>query len=155
MKAATTEDAPPDLAQLQAVAAAGDAAVGDLATLPGAEPVNPNAERERDQAELAAMLTLAVKVGGSVEPALPKYYTPEGCNEIASAYLDCAEKYGWTWHKQAGGPEVRLGAAVLIPALLVFKERRERQAAQAEAAQKQLDAGTAPAPAGVVAPEHA
>lgn len=81
-----------------------------------------------------------------VEPALPRYYTPEACSDISAAYLECAEKYGWTWHKSiATGPELKLGAAIVVPAFMVYQERTARLQAEADAARaRQLAARGGP-----------
>ncbi|TXC66029.1 hypothetical protein FSC37_09220 [Piscinibacter aquaticus] len=70
--------------------------------IPGQEP-----EPEPDKAEeLAAMLSLAARAAGKMLPPIPKYFDGDACRDIAEAYMECAEKYGWDWHNKLGGPEV-------------------------------------------------
>jgi len=121
---------PPEIA---AIAASMDAELSGQASAVGGQLVADTGTNEA--AEIAAMLCLAVKCGGYVEPAVPRYYTPEACNDIAGAYIECAEKYGWTWHKSlATGPEIKLAAAVGLPAFLIWQERQEAAKAAAEQA---------------------
>lgn len=125
---------PPELAELSAVAAAADAALTGADLPPGVAPP-PEVDHA---AELGDMLTLGIKVGSNVLPPLAKHFPPDTCQDIASAYLACAEKYGWTWHEKTGGPEVRLGVALAIPSFLCFMETRawlqwRREQAEAEA----------------------
>lgn len=125
---------PPELAELTAVAAAADAALTGADLPPGAPPP-PEVDKA---AELADMLTLGITVGSKVLPPLGKYFPPDTCHQIADAYIACAEKYGWTWHEKTGGPEVRLGMAIGVPAFLCAMETRawlqwKREQAEAEA----------------------
>ncbi|MFN3812153.1 MAG: hypothetical protein ACK4S6_16230 [Roseateles asaccharophilus] len=145
----TTEHAPETGAEtgaippeLQALAAAADSEL-QQAQLPGmAEALAEQTAAAHDEAarelgEIHAALCLAVKFGGFVEPALPRYFTPEALGEVASAYMECADKYGWTFHKHiATGPEVKLGFAIGVPAFMVFKERQARLEAEALAARQ-------------------
>lgn len=111
---------PPELAELAGMAAAADTALSGAELAPGAKPAP-----EVDQAaELADMLTLGVSVLGKVLDPVPKFFPPETCAEIAKAYLACADKHGWTWHEKTGGPEVRLGLAIGVPAFLCAMETR-------------------------------
>jgi len=131
---------PPEFQQLQAVAAAADAAVSGAQLVPGqaqAPEVDP-AE------ELADLLSLGVKVGGHVLPPLPKHFPPDTCRDIADAYIECAKKHGWTWHEKTGGPELRLGLAIGVPAFLCVVETRQWMAWQREQdAKKAAESGHA------------
>jgi hypothetical protein len=161
MNPATESDQAPDSgadlpAELAAIAAAADAQIDSGAGLPGvADAVAQQTAAAADQAarelgEIHAALCLGVKFGGYVEPALPRYYTPEACGEIAGAYLECAEKYGWTWHKHlATGPELKLGAAIAVPAFMVWQERTARLEAEAQAARQRQQAARGGGPAGL------
>lgn len=121
---------PPELASLEAVAAAADAAIDQAGQPPGTEPVP-----ERDPAaELAGLAGLVVKVAGKWEPLVPKFYTDDVLTEAATAYCELAEKHGWTWHKDAGAPEVRLAGALVVPGLLLLLAMREEREAKREAA---------------------
>ena len=139
-------------ADLLALAEAADAGNAAAPVLPG-QADQAAATAQREAAELTALLCLAVKAGGYVEPALPRYYTEQACADISAAYLECAAKYGWTWHQSiAAGPELKLAGAVAIPAFLVYQERTERLKAQARAASRPanvtpLHPAPAPAPA--------
>ena len=127
---------PPELRDLEGLATAADAQLAGADLPPGA---TPPAEVD-EAAALAGMLNFGMTVGGKVLPTLPKYFTAEACTEISSAYLECAAKYGWTWHQKAGGPELRLGLAVSVPAVLCFIETKQLLAerrAQAELEQRQ------------------
>ncbi len=138
---------PPELAELQGLAAAADTALTGSDLVPGQAP-----PPEVDPAdELGDLLALGIQIGGKALPTLPKHFPPETCREIAAAYITCADKYGWTWHKHTGGPELRLGMAIGVPAFLCLIETREwlawkreqdRQAAQA----RQQAKPEAPAP---------
>lgn len=132
---------PPELAQLEHVAAAADSAVDQASVIPGQEPAAPPVDPAE---ELGSMLTMGVTVAGRVSDLVPKYYPPEACQAIARAYLDCADKYGWTWHQKTGGPEVRLGLAMGVPAFMLYLEAKQRaDAAKAKAeADKKAAAGT-------------
>ena len=132
---------PPELAELQGLAAAADAALTTAALPPGTEPP-PEVDHA---AELGDMLALGIRVGGKVLPTLPKHFPPDTCREIADAYMACAEKYGWTWHTKTGGPEVRLGLAIGVPSVmclletrewLAWKREQERKAAEAAGGQR-------------------
>ncbi|MDN3921516.1 hypothetical protein [Roseateles violae] len=145
-------------ADLAAIAAAADSQIDAGAGLPGmaeaaAQQTAAAADQaERELGEISAALCLAVKFGGYVEPALPRYYTPEACGEIAGAYLECAEKYGWTFHRNiATGPELKLGAAIAVPAFMVWQERSARLQAQAQEARARQLAARGGGPAGVQA----
>jgi|GEM_PF-4128783 len=135
-------------ADLAAIAAAADAENAAAVALPGQADAGAAAaaSADREAAEISAALCLAVKAAGYVEPALPRYYTPEACSDISAAYLECAEKYGWTWHKSiATGPELKLGAAIVVPAFMVYQERTARLQAEADAARaRQLAARGGP-----------
>lgn len=121
---------PPELAQLEAVALAADAAIDQAAQPPGAEPVP-----ERDPAaELAGLAGLVVKLAGKWQPLVPKFYTDDVLTEAATAYCELAEKHGWTWHKDAGSPEVRLAGSLVVPGLLLLLAMREEREAKREAA---------------------
>lgn len=117
----TAQALPPELAELQGLAAAADAALDGAALLPGQMPP-PEAD---PAAELGDLLALVSKIGGKALPTIPKYFPPETCQEVASAYIEVAEKYGWTWHKNTGGPELKLGMALGVPAFLCLVETRE------------------------------
>ncbi len=103
-------------------------------------------------AELGDLLALVCKIGGKALPTIPKYFPPETCADIAAAYIECAEKYGWTWHKNTGGPEIKLGMALGVPAFLCLVETREylawrrEQAKAAEAGQAKQSDPLKPAP---------
>lgn len=112
---------PPELAELQALAAQADAALDGAALLPGQAPppeVDP-------AAELGDFFALVSNISGKALPTIPKYFPPETCRDIAAAYIECADKYGWTWHKNTGGPELKLGMALGVPAFLCLVETRE------------------------------
>lgn len=112
---------PPELAELQGLAAAADAALDSAALVPGqAPPVEAD-----PAAELGDLFALVSKISGKALPTIPKYFPPETCREIAAAYIECADKYGWTWHKNTGGPEIKLGMALGVPAFLCLVETRE------------------------------
>lgn len=115
------EPLPAGLAELEQLAAGADAAIAGTELQPGA--ADPAAEDSKAE-ELGAMLELACKMGGKVLPPLPKYFDHDACQEIGQAYLECAEKYGWTLHEKMGGPEVRLGAAIVIPGFMAFMETK-------------------------------
>lgn len=134
---------------LLALAAAADHQVASDAQLPGSQAMQEQQQAQaaeavkREADEITAALCLAVQVAGYVEPLAQKYYTPEACEGIATAYLDCAEKYGWTWHKAlTTGPEIKLAMAVAIPGFLMYRERQAILSAP-------------PAPAAPVAPPSA
>ena len=113
---------PPELAALQATAIAADAALAGAALVPGAAPP-PEVDKAAELGDLAALL---VKIGGKALPTLPKYFPPDTCTEIAGAYIECADKYGWTWHEHLNGsPELKLGIALGVPAFLCFLETKE------------------------------
>ena len=131
------ETLPPELAELQALAIAADGQLDGVNLVPGAAPPI----KVDEAAALADLLTLAIKVGGKVLDPLPKFFPPDTCTEIAEAYLACADKHGWTWHKHTGGPEIRLGLAIGVPAVLCAIEckqwlawKREQAAAAAATA---------------------
>lgn len=136
----TAQPLPPELAELQGLAAAADAALNTVALLPGQAPppeVDP-------AAELGDLFALLSKISGKALPTIPKYFPPETCRDIAAAYIECADKYGWTWHKNTGGPELKLGMALGVPAFLCLVETREylawkREQQQAEQQPKQGD----------------
>lgn len=139
---------PPEIA---ALAANMDAELGGQALAPGAAMVQADT-RATEAAEIAALLGLAVKVGGYVEPAVPKYYTDAACQDIGLAFVECAEKYGWTWHKSiATGPELKLGAAIAVPAFLIYQERMERARLMAAAATEKARQASQAAPVPVAA----
>lgn len=130
----TTETAapplPPELADLEAVAAAADIAIDQAGQPPGAEPAP-----ERDPAaELAGLAGLVVKLAGKWQPLVPRFYTDDVLSEAAAAFCELADKYGWTWHKDAGAPEVRLAGALVVPGLLLMLAMREEREAKREAA---------------------
>lgn len=115
---------PPELAELQQLAGAADAAIAGSAD-PNLQPgaADPAADDGKAD-ELGAMLELGFKAAGKVLPPLPKYFDHDACLEIGTAYLECAEKYGWTWHEKVAGPEVRLGAAIVVPAFMAYMETK-------------------------------
>lgn len=127
MSAPDAASLPSDLAELQGLAAAADAALSGAALLPGQAPpeVDP-------AAELGDLLALLAKIGGKALPTIPKYFPTETCREIAAAYIECADKYGWTWHTKTGGPEIKLAMALGVPAFLCLVETREYLAWQRE-----------------------
>lgn len=123
---------PPELAELQGLAAAADAALDSTALLPGqALPVEAD-----PSAELGDLFALVAKIGGHALPTIPKFFPPETCREIAVAYIACADKHGWTWHLNTGGPEIRLGMALGVPAFLCLVETRAWLAWKREEATK-------------------
>lgn len=116
---------------LLALAAAADHQAAIDAQLPGSQAMQAqqqaqaetDAQREAD--EITAALCLAVQMASYVEPLAPTYYSPDACSEIATSYMACAEKYGWTWHKAfATGPELKLGIAIAVPGFLMYRERQ-------------------------------
>lgn len=140
---------PPELLALDQMAASADAAIG-AANQP-APP--PGAADQADPAEeLAGMLTLGVNIVGKATDLVPKYYPPEVCREIATQYMACAEKYGWTWHKEAGGPEIRLGLAIGAPAFMLYLEAKQRRADAEAKAKAAKNAGERLAPGGGLVP---
>lgn len=141
------EQLPAELGQAAAIAAAADADLASATLLPGQEP-----EAESDKGEeLAAMLMLGAKAAGKILPPLPKYFDTDACQDIAQAYMECAEKYGWTWHEKVGGPEVHLVMAVMVPTVGAIAETRAWiawQREQAKLAATRAETGNgAPAPA--------
>lgn len=143
--------------QLAAQLGALDADLDAGPAIPGAPPPpdpEQQAEQQRaaDVAEVADMLGLAVSIVAQAEPLAAKHYGPDARQRIAVAYVECAERYGWTWHKSIGSdPRVGLAVAVALPAFLLVRERRALQAAAAEKQPEGkggdvIEAGAAPAP---------
>lgn len=138
MKAAPTTAAelPPELAELEQLAAGADAAIAGVdQAAPGAPGQAPEVDKGD---ELGDMIALGMQMAGKVLPPVAKYFDREACREIGAAYIECAQKYGWTLHEKVGGPEVRLGAAIIIPGFLAFMETRawlqwKREQAELEA----------------------
>lgn len=130
----STDDTLP--ADLAAVAAAADAqlAAGELVpALPGAEAAAEQAAASEHQS-IAGALVMLVSVAGMLCPPIASTYTPEACATIATEYLRCAERYGWTWHKAAESPVIGLAAAVALPAAMnapafIAWQRQRSQAA--------------------------
>lgn len=135
---------PPELLELEAIAAGADAALDTAAMAAPPGVADAAAAASAQEAEgLAAMLGLVVSAASHIEPAAAKYYTPAACSGIAEQYLRCAEKYGWTWHQGASdSPEFGLAVAVCLPAFLVYKERTARldeEARRASSPPRQLE----------------
>lgn len=122
---------PPELAELDAVAAAADDAISQASQPPGAAEPMP----ERDPAaELAGLAGLGVRLAGKWQPLIPRFYTDEVLTEAAGAFCELADQHGWTWHKDAGRAEVRLIGSLVVPGLLLLLAIKEQRQADAEAA---------------------
>lgn len=134
-KPANDPPLPPELAALEGVAGAADEAISEASAPPG-QPAAP----ERDPAaELAGLAGLGVRLVGKWQPLVPRFYTDEVLMEAAGAYCELADQHGWTWHKDAGRPEVRLIGSLVVSGLLMLlamKEQREAEAAAAKPANR-------------------
>lgn len=127
---------PPELAELQGLAAAADAELQGASLPPGMEPP-PAVDKG---AELGAMLQMGVLMAAPALPFLPQCYTPEVCGQIGVAFAAVAEKYGWNLDG-ISSPELAL-AVVTVPATVqavilgreYFKTKREQEEAAARAA---------------------
>lgn len=146
----TADLLPPELAELEAVAAAADARIAGAAALPGAPGAEPAPAVDRG-AEFGAMLQMAVMMGTPALPFLPQCYTPEVCGQIGTAFAAVAEKYGWNLDGLSS-PELALAVVAIPPtvtAVVLGREHfadRRRQAEAAARAQRAPAPATAPLP---------
>jgi len=137
-----SEGLPPELAELQGVAAAMDAGTEAASLVPGA----PAPEPVDQGAELAAMLQMGVMMAAPALPFLPSCYTPETCQQIGTAFAAVAEKYGWNL-SAVKSPELALAVVTIPPtvqAVVLGRAHFAEQRARREAAER---AARAPAPA--------
>lgn len=123
---------PPDLAELDAIAAAADAQLDTASALPGA-PGADQADPEPTQAEqLAGVLQLAVMTLAPALPFLPQCYPPEICKQIGVAAGAVCDKHGWKF--DAMPPELALAAIAIPPtvqAVVMGRAHFAQQRAQA------------------------
>lgn len=143
---------PPELAALEGVAAAADAAVQAGAELPQAPRPDPAASIEQGR-ELSAVLQLGVMTLTPALPFLPQCYTPEACDRIGYALAAVAEKRGWNLG-QFMGPETALAVAVIPPTVAAVAIGKQYFAARRAAAAAPAGAGNVvPLPAREPAPD--
>ena len=126
--------------QLAAQLGALDADLEAGPAIPGAPPP-PNPEQERAEqaaaevAEVADMLALGVNLVAQWEPLAQKHLHADWRKGWAEQYVECANRYGWTLHKQINAdPRVGLFISAAVPVFMIIKERRSLQAAAAEKA---------------------
>jgi hypothetical protein len=125
---------PPDLAELQGIAAAQDQVIeGGALAVPGA-PAADQAEPPVDHgANLGAMLQLGVAMLAPALPFLPGCYTPEVCTQIGTAVSAVADKRGWDLGA-IESPELALAVVAVPPTVAAVVMGRAHFAAKAEAA---------------------
>jgi hypothetical protein len=120
MSTAAIDELPPDLAQLEALAAGADAQISDAIELVPSEP-----QPEVDQAaELAAMLQFGVMVLTPLLPFLPKHYTPDACKRIGGAFYALAMAKGWSLDA-ISNPWLALAIVSAPPTIGAVMEGRE------------------------------
>lgn len=141
---------PPELAELDRVAAAADERIGASLAPPPAPGTEDKPPRD-PAAELAGLASLVVRVGGKWQPLIPKFYTGDVLQEAAAAYVELADKHGWKWHKEAAGPEMRLAGSLLVPGLLLLLAIKEQRQAEADKAKAATNTGERLAPGGLPA----
>ena len=128
---------PPELRQLEGLAAAADAQLAGADAPAGAPGGAGQAAAAVDEhTSVAGFLAMAAGVAAMACPPIGQAYTPEACATIATEYLRCAELYGWTWHKGAASPVVGLVAAAAMPVAMnlpAFLEWNKQRKAKAEA----------------------
>ncbi|TBO31333.1 hypothetical protein EYS42_08800 [Aquabacterium lacunae] len=132
MSAADTTEATlaPDLAELQAIATAQDAAIAGGNIVPGQIDPAGEPEPQANQAEeLAAMLQMGVVMLSPALPFLPQCYTPEACHQIGVAFDAVAQKHGWNLDA-VKSPELALAVAALPPTITAVMMGRAHFAAQ-------------------------
>jgi hypothetical protein len=123
---------PPELAELQALAAGADAQLADAGMPPGAEPA-PAVDRG---AELGAMLQMGVMIATPAMPFLPQCYTPDVCAQIGTAFAAVAEKHGWNLDN-ISSPELALAVVTLPPTITAIVMGRAHFAAKRAAEHRQ------------------